>query len=574
MSKDYVKKAGISIRKAAPQYVKVREDQVINEAGGYVFKVNDMERLRRFLILGTEGGTYYVSEKTLTKDNAAHIIKMLDKDGHAVVDETVKISDEGRAAKNDPAIFVLALAATHKDESVRSYALKNLKKVCRISTHLFTFATFIKNLKTSTGWGTMLRRAFANWYNSKEAENVAYQICKYPSRRVEGEKPWSHSDILRKAHVEPATDNHSTAFRYAIAGHSDDIRYYVDKKGGQQVSKTQPISGAELCALDNNKALRYIVGHAKAKQAMDASQIVELIRNYNLVRESIPNEFYNTKKVMNELVQNMPMTATIRLLNVMTNVGTLAPMNDNVQLVCDRITDEVELKKARIHPIALLAALRTYSSGKGFRGELTWNPISAIKDALEDAFYKSFEYVAPTGKNHLLAVDVSSSMTCGRVIGLPMITPNEGAAVMAMTIARSEPNYEILGFCHELRDLGITAKDTLNSAIKKTQDRSFGGTDCSLPMIWAKRNKVPVDAFIIITDNETWFNSYRDSGHSFQELKAYRVEMNRPKAKMIVIGMTATEFSIADPNDNGSLNIVGFDANAPAIINEFVRGNI
>ena len=36
--------------------------QVKNEAGGFVWKVSDMERLRRFLVLGCEGGTYYATE--------------------------------------------------------------------------------------------------------------------------------------------------------------------------------------------------------------------------------------------------------------------------------------------------------------------------------------------------------------------------------------------------------------------------------------------------------------------------------------------------------------------------------
>jgi len=33
-------------------------EQVINSAGGYVWAVTDWARLERFLILGSEGGTY------------------------------------------------------------------------------------------------------------------------------------------------------------------------------------------------------------------------------------------------------------------------------------------------------------------------------------------------------------------------------------------------------------------------------------------------------------------------------------------------------------------------------------
>ena len=39
-----------------------RTDQVKNSAGGYVFAVDDWTRATRFIILGTQSGTYYASE--------------------------------------------------------------------------------------------------------------------------------------------------------------------------------------------------------------------------------------------------------------------------------------------------------------------------------------------------------------------------------------------------------------------------------------------------------------------------------------------------------------------------------
>lgn len=39
----------------------------------------------------------------------------------------------------------------------------------------------------------------------------------------------------------------------------------------------------------------------------------------------------------------------------------------------------------------------------------------------------------------------------------------------------------------------------------------------------------------------------------------------------MVVGMTSTEFTIADPADGGSLDVVGFDAAAPTVISDFVR---
>ena len=57
-----------------------RTDMVKNDAGGYGFKITPQERLERFLLIGSEGGTYYVGEQKLTEDNAKSILELLKTD--------------------------------------------------------------------------------------------------------------------------------------------------------------------------------------------------------------------------------------------------------------------------------------------------------------------------------------------------------------------------------------------------------------------------------------------------------------------------------------------------------------
>ncbi len=47
--------------------------QVPNSAGGFAWALDKWSRLDRFLVLGTEGGTYYVGERELTVQNAAAV---------------------------------------------------------------------------------------------------------------------------------------------------------------------------------------------------------------------------------------------------------------------------------------------------------------------------------------------------------------------------------------------------------------------------------------------------------------------------------------------------------------------
>src|SRR5688572_18123013 len=114
--------------------------QVRNSAGGYAWAVDAWMQLDRFLILGSEDGTYYINARKLTEQNAKSVIECLALDGPRAVDRIAEISHKGRAPKNDPAIFALALAASFGDDKTRAAALGALPAVCRAGTHLFQFA--------------------------------------------------------------------------------------------------------------------------------------------------------------------------------------------------------------------------------------------------------------------------------------------------------------------------------------------------------------------------------------------------------------------------------------------------
>ena len=62
---------------------------------------------------------------------------------------------------------------------------------------------------------------------------------------------------------------------------------------------------------------------------------------------------------------------------------------------------------------------------------------------------------------------------------------------------------------------------------------------------------------------------YREFKEVPQALRAYRERMGIP-AKLVVVGMTSNGFSIADPDDAGMLDVVGFDTATPQVISEFV----
>src|SRR5688500_11025734 len=70
-----------------------------DSAGGYAWAVDHWTRLDRFLVLGAEGGTFYVGERELTVENAKAVVECLAEDGARVVQRAVEISEGGQIGR-------------------------------------------------------------------------------------------------------------------------------------------------------------------------------------------------------------------------------------------------------------------------------------------------------------------------------------------------------------------------------------------------------------------------------------------------------------------------------------------
>jgi 60 kDa SS-A/Ro ribonucleoprotein len=524
----------------APQTAPAREDQVEGSAGGFVFAVDAWARLDRFLVLGCEGGTYYASERAMTEDNARVVVECLALDASRTVARIVEMSTSGRAPKNDPAIFALALAASLGDAAQKAVALEAMPRVCRTGTHLFQF---VRDVRAFRSWGRGLRSAVARWYNGLSSDKLALHVAKYGQRAG-----YTHRDLLRLAHARPATPAHDAVFRWVTGGGAEALG---------RPSKRGP-------ALERSTLPSLLVAFEAVRAAKTAREVAALVRAHRLTHEMIPSEWKGDVSVWRALLDEMPLTALVRNLGKMTAVGLLRPLAEATRVATELLRSTRRLRLSRLHPLSLLAALKVYAQGHGERGKLRWTPVPQISEALEDAFYASFGLLEPTHKRHLLALDVSGSMTCGEIAGMAGITPRIASAAMAMVTARTEREHHLLGFSHELVPLGVSPRSKLEETVRAIEAVPMGGTDCALPMLHAAKQKMLVDTFVVYTDSETWSGAV----HPFRALRDYRQATGIP-AKLVVVGLTATRFSIADPDDAGMLDVVGFDAAAPSLMAQF-----
>ena len=522
-----------------PQTKPLNSRQIANNAGGYSFGVSDETRLTRFLILGTDGGTYYVKEGDFTEESVLFVEDLIRRNEDLVRETTVEISKAGRAYRNDAAIFVMALLLSEGKN--KSATVAAIPSVVRIGSHVYALADYITSLG---GWGRAKRDAVANWFTSQSPEDLAYQAVKYRQRNG-----WTMRDLMRKSHPKGIDKN---------------VGNFILGKGIQYQPEGNP---------------PILIGFTVMQNAKSVKDVINALTVYpSLPWETIPTQYLTDLKVWKKLFENGQLRGQALLRNItrLAKLGAFADLNF-AREIANALTNEEMIRKTRLHPMQYLNAYVVYSEGQlkaghsywsGPSREKSWTTSGIIKDALDDGFGLSFGNIEPSNKRFMISVDVSSSMTY-HAAGSSNFTCAQGAGAMALITARVEPVYEVNGFSSGLVNLGLTARDSIESAFKKVQLNNFGSTNPSAPILDATRRGMEIDTFVVITDNEVNGHDI----HTSRALKNYR-QSTGVNAKMVVMGMAANEFTIADPLDGGMLDVVGFDSNTPKVVSDFSAGRL
>lgn len=507
-----------------PQTERENSRQVKNNAGGFVYETSEEDAVRRFIVLGSEGGTYYAGEGELTKENTLLLQNFARKNAKRLVDIIVEISTEGRAPKQSPGLFALAIAASvPEDAKDRQYALGVLQSVARTASTLFEFVSYVTLFR---GWGNALRRAVADWYLDKDYEELGNQVAKYRSRHG-----FTHRDLLRLAHPKAGITAKSDLFKALVSGNTD---------GNLPDSYKDYLRASVATVSDFKDAVKRGVSW-----------------------EYFPTELHKLPEFWEALMdaEAIPFQALVRNLPRLTALD----VDDHPYIL-----ETLNKGNKFAHPINLAIAGKAY--GLGRNRNLEWSPNHHISYALSNALENSFKNAEPTGKRIMLAVDVSGSMGWSGYDANSSLTPREMAAIMALGFLKTEKNAVVTAFSHGLTKLDITSRSGFQNALSKMNELSymFSRTDCSLPMERSADFGDNFDAFVVLTDNETWSGSV----HPMTALKKYRKRSGIADAKLVVAGFTATNFTIADPKDKFTMDVVGTDSAIPKLVSDFIAGRV
>lgn len=534
------------------------QDMQKNAAGGYGFNLDDVRQLRRFLCLGAEGGTHYQDEEELTRENVEAVKRLFDQNPAAVVPTILDVRKNKWALKQSPAIFALALAI--RNQGTRKAALSILNDVCRTASQLFELLGYMRQLGGKLKINKSIRRAVSNWYTSKDPSQLTYQIVKYRNR-----SGFTHGDVLDLIHVRPLDNEQeqlfawvsrqymasSAAFTYAVARMKDER-----KKAAAIARREQTIRLSDAAVRTNG----YIAGF-EALQTASVSETAALVRAHGFTREMVPTQMLNETVVWEALLEKMPYEAMLRSLGKVSSMNMIKLFGENTWI--DRITNPEIIKRSDVHPMRILTALKQYQVGHGDKGSLSWTPDGKILQALETAFYTSFDNVEPLDKNVMVWVDVSGSMTDKSVVGINNMYPWEAAAAFALVYMKANPNVRVAAFDTEATLLPqIHAGMTIAQVTSVFAALGHGYTDCSIPFRYIKENRLPVDGVLMLTDSETW------AGHE------HVVEANTNNIKFFNIQLTSSRASLNDPTEKNWYEVNGFSADTVQVANLFFRGII
>lgn len=531
-------------------------EMVRNKAGGFVFTKTVWTQLADFLVLGTEGGTYYVDEREHTFRNIGAVNRAMLEDGPRAVEMAVEYScsKPPRAPRPYPALYVVAYALAAGDLDTKRAAAKAVPQVARTTNHLAYLWGYWKQFSSKPGGrggagrapvganSRAVRRAWINWFTARTPEQVAYTLLKGRSRKTGAGEDFRPGNLLSLC--RPVPENETQQALYALA---------TERKTPMEVS------GFFAAAKS----------FYEAQRVTTPAQAVKVINAYHVPWEFLPDEVLKDAKVWRALIPHLGMTALIRNLARMSTIGVFKPFDESTSQVVARLTDQAALHQARIHPFDLLLARLVYGSGRAqpnLKAPIrTWNPDGQIIDALDQAYTLATQVADKAAGRLVVAVDSSGSMGYPVTHGGSQIGScyHLGTAIAATLMRTFEGDCYPVEFATGCEPSKLRAGMSLGE-IYRLPHRG-GGTDCAQPILWALHHKVACDAFVLITDQETW----RGDRHVTRVLEDYRRAVN-PLARVIVLSMVASGYQIVDPKDPGVLNVAGFDSTLPTLISGYM----
>ena len=203
-----------------------------------------------------------------------------------------------------------------------------------------------------------------------------------------------------------------------------------------------------------------------------------------------------------EKLSELIMSNKIGYMALLRNINNIIKYGCSTEVIAhaaSRISDKNEVSKSKQLPFRYSTAFENVKGNRVFS--------DAIVDAMEHALSNVPELPGST----LIAVDTSGSMSGN---------PIKIASLFAATLAKSNPNADIIQYNTNVSTFNISSRSTIIDIAKYIQDNANGGgTRTSLVFEYALQIGKKYDRFIIISDNESWGEGYGGVQNVYNQYK-------------------------------------------------------
>lgn len=494
---------------------RAKATDAVNSAGGKAYKMSDKLALVQYAMTGTLNDTFYKGGDEHFKNVLALSQKV---DNEFLAKLAIYSRNEG-FMKDMPALLLAILANRDVDLLKRVF-----DRVIDNGKMLRNFVQIIRSGATGRrSLGNAPKRLVQNWLSKRND----FQVFKDSV----GNDP-SLADIIKMVHPKASTKERNALYAYIIGKTHD----------GDSLPKI--VKDYEAFKKDNTSEVPNVPFQMLTALDLTTDHWKSIAKNgqWHMVR-------------MN--------------LNTFARHGVLNDKN-MVKEISDKLTDAEQIKKAKVFPYQILTA---YTNADA-------NIPAKIKNALQDALEISVENVPKYDGDIFVGVDtsgsMSSSVTGWQRNGVSSKTSCvQVAALFASSVMRKNDEAVLIPFDTRIHSHKLNPRDSVMSNATTLSRFGGGGTDCAAPLRKINAEKAHVDLYILISDNEGWYDPNGGSGwYSGTSLaEEWKKVLKRcPKAKMVNINIQSSD-TTQMYDDYNVINIGGFSDNIWKVIKDFLDGN-
>jgi len=492
----------------------VPKTNTVNEAGGRAYKFESKHALAQYVVTGTFGNTYYTSGK----EQLNEVEKLVAKCDSKFLGKLALYGREIAKMKDTPAYLLACLTARGELELVSAI----FDRVCDNSKMLFNYVQIIRSGAVGRrSFGSRPKKLIQRWIKSKSPMKLYLASL--------GHADPSMADVIKMVRPRPDSLAQQTMFNYLTG---------LQRERGLQ---------ADWDALPEQ---------IKVFEALKAGETTEIP---DVPFRALTNCDLSVAQ-WRKIARNMPWNTLRMNLNMLARKGVFENRADTfIKDIVKTLSDPEEVRRCNAFPYQLLTTYQNVS-----------NIPMKVKNAIQDAMEIATENVPEFKGRTVVAIDTSGSMTCpitGYRQNSSVTRCVDVASLIAACVLRNNEDSIILGFDTRLFDFQLNPRDSVMTNARIIGSKGGGGTNCSVPLQYLNHEKIKLDNFIMVSDNQSWSGVW---GHGQGYMTQWAILKQRcPNAKLVNIDIQPYGSTQSPDKSKEVLNIGGFSDVVFTVMDEF-----